>query len=209
MNIQPIVEGHGQVSAVPVLLRRLRDESRVFEVDVNRPLRRKRSELVLESGVRQSVRLALLQDRCGAILILFDADDDCPKELAPQVLKWACSEAGSIPVAVVVANREYEAWFLGALESLRGRRSISDIAVSPNQPETSRDAKGKLEEWMPRSTSYSETVDQVALSALFDMGAAHRTCRSFRKMVSAFGELVTRMGTTLPEWPPQDWSPSN
>lgn len=25
MNIQPIVEGHGEVAAVPVLLRRLRD----------------------------------------------------------------------------------------------------------------------------------------------------------------------------------------
>jgi hypothetical protein len=33
MNIQPIVEGAGDVSAVPVLLRRLRDEAALYQVD--------------------------------------------------------------------------------------------------------------------------------------------------------------------------------
>jgi len=43
MNIQPIVEGHGEVSAVPVLLRRLRDQAQAFALDINAPIRRKRS----------------------------------------------------------------------------------------------------------------------------------------------------------------------
>lgn len=32
MTIQPIVEGHGEVNAVPVLLRRLVDEAQTWEI---------------------------------------------------------------------------------------------------------------------------------------------------------------------------------
>lgn len=76
MNIQPIVEGHGEVAALPVLLRRLRDETQDFSLDVNAPIRRRRSELVRESELRRSIQLARLQPDLVAILILFDSDDD-------------------------------------------------------------------------------------------------------------------------------------
>ena len=60
MNIQPIVEGHGEVTAVPVLLRRLRDEAKAFAIDVNKPIRRRRSQLVEEAQLRRSIQLARL-----------------------------------------------------------------------------------------------------------------------------------------------------
>jgi hypothetical protein len=37
MRVQPIVEGHGEALAVPILLRRLRDASQAFSLQVNRP----------------------------------------------------------------------------------------------------------------------------------------------------------------------------
>lgn len=55
MNIQPIVEGYGDVEAVPVLLRRLRDLCGAYRIDVNRPIRRTRSELAREDTLRKSV----------------------------------------------------------------------------------------------------------------------------------------------------------
>ena len=58
MNIQPIVEGHGEVSAVPVLLRRFANLAQAFALDINAPIRRKRSELVQETGLRRSIQLA-------------------------------------------------------------------------------------------------------------------------------------------------------
>lgn len=167
MKIQPIVEGHGEVSAVPVLLRRLRDEAGAFGLDVNAPIRRKRSDLVAEGGVRKAVRLALLQPECKAVLILFDSDDDCPKDLAPQIEGWARSEAGTVPCVVVLAHREYEAWFLATMESLRGKKGILQDAVSHPQPETPRDAKGYLEQQMAPGRSYSETSDQAGFTAAF------------------------------------------
>jgi hypothetical protein len=52
MNIQPIVEGHGEVPAVPILLRRLRDMCGAFGIEVNRPIRATRSQLVREDTLK-------------------------------------------------------------------------------------------------------------------------------------------------------------
>jgi hypothetical protein len=205
MNIQPIVEGAGDVAAVPVLLRRLRDEAALYQVDVNRPIRRKRHELVQDAAVRRAVQLAMLQPNCDSILILFDSDDDCPKELAPMIQAWAQSESRDIPCAVVMACREYEAWFLASIESLRGQRGIRNDAESHPQPEHPRGAKEQIESRMDRGRSYYETADQPALTALFDMVPAYRKCRSFRHIVSSFGQLITAGGTALENWPPTAW----
>jgi hypothetical protein len=205
MNIQPIVEGHGEVNAVPELLRRLRNEAHAYQLDVNPPIRKKRSELVEEAQLRRAVLLARKQENCAAILVLFDSDDDCPKTLAPSVQGWAESAAGSVPCAVVMAHREYEAWFLAAIESLRGVRGIRPDAVSHHEPEAPRGAKWHLEQRMARGRSYSETADQAALSARLDLAAVYRRCRSFKRMVRAFGLLALGAGITLPHWPPTAW----
>lgn len=205
MKIQPIVEGHGEVSAVPELLRRLLQQSGAHEIGVGKPIRRTRSELVQESGLRKSVRLALLRPDTGAVLILFDSDDDCPKQLAPQIEAWAKSEAGTVPCAVVIAHREYEAWFLAAVESLRNRRGIRADALQHPNPESPRNAKKEIELRMHAGASYSETIDQAPLTALFDMRSAYAHCRSFRRMTNAFGLLVTGMGIHTQEWPPAEW----
>ncbi len=198
MNIQPIVEGHGEVSAAPVLLRRLRDVCEAYEIQINRPIRSTRSQLVREDSLKQRVRLALIQDACAAIMIIFDADDDCPLRLAPTIHAWANEESGIVPAAVVMANREYEAWFLASVESLRGVRNI-------RPDEEPRAAKAQLEERMIDGSSYSETVDQAALTALFDMHSAYARCRSFRHLTTVFGFLVMRMGHHLSNWPPPTW----
>ena len=205
MNIQPIVEGHGEVAAVPVLLRRLRDAAEAYGIDVNIPIRKKRAELAEEVPLRKAVRLALKQEDCGAILIIFDSDDDAPCTLGPRVQAWAQAEAGAIVCAVVLAHREFEAWFLAAIESLRGVRGIRPDALSHPDPEAPRGAKGQLEQRLAAKRSYSETADQAALTATFDMVQTYQRCRSFRRMVRAFGLLAARMGVALNNWPPPGW----
>lgn len=206
MIIQPIVEGHGEVEAIPVLLRRFLAEAGVHDIDVGKPIRRKRSELVQQASVQRSVRLALLQPGCGGILIVFDSDDDCPRDLAPQIEEWARTEAGAVPCGVVMAHREYEAWFLASLEALRGVRGIVADAASHAAPEVPRNAKGELRRHMVSGRGYSESVDQAAMTAQMDFAAAHRGCRSFRKMVKAFGDVVGNMGVVLAPWPPGVWN---
>lgn len=204
MMIQSIVEGQGEETAVPVLLRRLRDEAQAWGLDVGKPIRRRRPQLVKKDSLQTAVRLAALRD-CVGILVIFDADDDCPKELAPTLEQWAKEAAGGKACAVVMANREYEAWFLASIESLRGRAAILQDAISHPDPEAPRDAKGQLERRMPSGSSYSPTVDQAPLTAHLDMESAYRRCRSFRKLVGAFGVLATAAGVAPDVWPPAAW----
>jgi hypothetical protein len=206
MNLQPIVEGHGEVAAAPVLLRRLRDLAQRFDWDVNAPIRRKRSELIQEAELRLSIKLARIQPHCAAILVLLDSDKDCPKELGPKLQGPAQEEAGAIPCRIALAHKEYEAWFLAAMESLRGRRGIREDAASHPNPEEPRGAKGHLQERMREGQTYGERADQPALSAIFDMAPAYRKCRSFRHLVKAFGELIAAAGGgPKVEWPPEEW----
>ena len=205
MIIQPIVEGQGDEAAVPLLLRRLRDEAQAWGLDVGRPHRRRRTQLVKKDSLQIAVRVAALRENCAGILILFDADDDCPAELAPTLEQWAREAAGEIPCAVVMANREYEAWFLASIETLRGRAGVLLHAASHPDPEVPRDAKGELERRMLPGASYSATVDQPAMTAHLDLRNAYQRCRSFRKLVSAFGALAATAGVAPAVWPPAAW----
>jgi hypothetical protein len=104
-----------------------------------------------------------------------------------------------------MAYREYEAWFLASIESLRGKRGIRQDAESHPNPEQPTGAKGQLEDQMQQGRSYSETADQPALSAEFDMKPAYQKCRSFRHLVKVFGELATAAGVSpQANWPPSD-----
>lgn len=206
MKLYPIVEGHGEVTAVPVLLRRLLwDKAQCFGVSVGTPIRRSQSEFRHEAKVDAAVRLALSQPECAAILLLFDGEDDCPVELAAQVQVWARQAAGAVPCGVGNSYREYETWFLAALDSLRGQCRIREDASAPPNPESRRNAKGALEAFMPGGASYAETIHQEKLSAVFDMALAHQRNRSFRKLTKTIGDILLHLGQPLPAWPPAGW----
>ncbi len=53
--IQPIVEGHGEVPAVPVLIRSLARRMNVYNVGVAPPIRRPRSKLIKKDTLEQAV----------------------------------------------------------------------------------------------------------------------------------------------------------
>lgn len=190
MRIVPIVEGHGDYEAVPVLLRRI-----VVAVgaDVGRPIRHPKSKLVREDGLRRAVRLAAINSRRGdGILVLFDADEDCPASLGQQVRQWAASECADRRVAVVLAKREFEAWFLASAPSLVAAGKLPVGTHAPVDAEAVADPKGWLSDAMGRR--YSETIDQPAFAAMFDLQAA-RGCPSFDKLAREVLSMVQPDGT--------------
>lgn len=206
MKIQPIVEGHGEVEAVPVLLRRLLNDAGIYSVTVAQSFRRKQSQLRTEEGLRTAIELARLDQECTGIIVIFEDEDDCPKTLGPRLSGWAKAAANPLPCIVALPHREYEAWFLAAIRSLRGKRGIRPDALLQEEPESIRAAKGALERLMIPNSNYLETSDQAALSALFDFKEAYRNSRSFRHLVKALCELVNEMGIPLGNWPPQEWA---
>ncbi len=183
-SVASIVEGDGEVAAVPVLLRRLCAWlSPDVAVDVLFPIRvRKDRFLNKDDEFRRQLLLAGHKaGEGGLVLVLLDADDDCPASKGVEILDRARKVYPFNHLAVVFANREFEAWFIAAAESLNGVRSFqTQPGDEATQPETPRNAKGWVRERM--EGSYGEVVDQPAFTASFDLARAHETSRSFRKL---------------------------
>jgi hypothetical protein len=192
MRIACIVEGHGEVQAVPILLRRLASTlDPALSLTVEQPIRITKSKLLQAGELERAVELAARKvDGAGAILILLDRDEDCPATLGPALLGRARAVRGDVPIAAVLAKPEFEAWFLAAAESLRGRRGMRDDLESPVHPESVRGAKEWLAERMTSDRHYVETLDQPALAALFDLEAARRA-DSFDKCWREVSRLIT------------------
>lgn len=181
LRIAAIVEGRGEVEALPLLPRRIAGEVGLT-VGVPRPIRVAREKILRGSALQRAVELAALRAGPeGHILILVDADDDCPKDLAAELLKEAAKARSDRQISVVVAKSEYESWFLAATGSIAGKRGIEESVVPPRDPESNRDAKGWISRRMPSGRSYRPTLDQAALTAVFDLAAAW-TAPSFDKL---------------------------
>jgi len=183
------VEGQSEVEAVPILLRRLLAEMGLSSVIVARPFRVKRTKVVrpgeLERTVEQAVRS---RTNVGAVLLIMDADDDCPAQLGPFLAQRA-RQSTSVPVSVVLAAREFEAWFLGAKESLRGQRRIRPDAVAPQNPEAIRGAKEELTSNMSGSR-YLPVDDQPFFAQAMDIAMARAQCPSLARLFRELERLA-------------------
>jgi len=184
INIVSIVEGDGEVAALPVLLRRINEWKNpdVF-CNVISPIRVRRDQFLNREDVfnkQLKIAAALAEDN-GWVLILLDADDDCPKELAARVLQRATSIIPHRRVSVVFANKEFEAWFIASVESFNGRRGfVLGKSIVP-EAETIRGGKEWISKHIPKG-KYHEVTDQPALAALIDLETVHAKSRSFRKL---------------------------
>lgn len=188
--VAPIVEGHGEVSAVRELITRIGVEFHQTWIDVAQPFRLDSAKMRKPDELAKAIRVqaARVQDR-GGVLVLRDGDDkdiQCPVQLASEL----SPQPGLVAVSVqtVIAFREHEAWFLAAAESLRDHPSVRDDARSPADPESKRDAKHQLESLM--CESYKETLHQARFSALIDLAAAAEKSRSFRRLIHAIELLL-------------------
>ena len=119
--IASIVEGRGEVEALPVLIRRIAlglDSG--SDVNVLRPIRRPKGQLIRQGVLEHDVDLAARKTGGkGCVLVLLDSDDGCPAADAPKLLARIRSARADIPSAIVLAKMEFEAWFLAGAESLR------------------------------------------------------------------------------------------
>jgi len=183
VHVGCVVEGHGEVAALPILLRRIQQAVAPSKtIHVPRPVRVPKTKLIRAGGLENALQLAAMQcARPCALLALLDADDDCPAVLGPRLLARAEAARRDIPTGVVLAKREFEGWFLAGLGSLAGRRGLPESLAPVTDPESIRDAKGVLTELMPSGRAYSPTADQPAFAAAFSLEIARAGSDSFDK----------------------------
>jgi len=196
-KIVPIVEGDGEIEAVPVLLHKLLKGSGRNDIGVGIPLNAGScSNLTKTGGLERFVQNAALRPDCGAILVLMDADKGCPLKIAADFVSRIKLLGTKYPVVVVIANSEYEAWFLASLETIAGK----DLEGRPGLPagtvyldsdiEGLAGVKGWLGRKFPEGRKYKETQDQACMTRLLDPELVQLRCRSFRRLCKAIDEAV-------------------
>jgi hypothetical protein len=181
VDLACIVEGDGDLQAVPITIRKIVQEINPGLGLKIHPLRVPRTKLVKPGELERSIELAARRvGRSGAVLVIVDSDDDCPATLGPELLARARKVRSDLPISVVLAKQEFEAWFLASARSLRGLRGLASDLAPPPDPESIRGAKEWLTARMTSGRGYTETLDQPALAASFDLLQA-RTAPSFDK----------------------------
>jgi len=194
IRIAAIVTGHGEVEAVPILVRRIaQDLDPNLFPEVLTPIRVPESRLRKNAEIKRTVELAALKlGSNGRILILLDCDwkNCCPAKEGPKILRKARSIRQDILISVVLAKKEFEAWFIAAAESLSGYRGLLKNLKPAPDPESIRGAK----EWLSNHMSnrcYSETTDQPAFTEKFAIQSARRA-NSFDKCYREIQKLLQR-----------------
>jgi Domain of unknown function (DUF4276) len=187
-QLVPFVEGPGDVTAVPLLLRRLLAHHELQSViGIGFPFRvGEINSFSSEDKPKWNklLRAALKRPDTGGVLLLLDGDTRrwrrqpfCPVTAARILVKEAVDAGAGVvfSLAVVFARQEFETWLLAGVESLAGRE-MSDkrpgVRAGARPPEgdlelAPRDAKRELGKLM--QFGYKPTLDQADLTKLVDL----------------------------------------
>ncbi|MCU0913439.1 MAG: DUF4276 family protein [Planctomycetes bacterium] len=197
VRLSALVSGHGEVEAVPVLVHRIAKAVLPGTmVTLDPVLRVPEAHLLKEGELERQVERAARKMRGGrGIFILIDCDRDggCSATEGPALVHRARRARADMEISVVLAKKEYEAWFIAAAQSLRGKCGLPQDLVGAPDPENVRGAKEWLSRHMPRNRRYAETADQAALTSVFDMQVA-RCADSFDKCYREIARLLTVLG---------------
>jgi len=195
-RLLPIVEGHGDLEAVPLLVRRILHEiHNRYDVDVLPAQRRGEWP-----RVKQEFERFFLSARLEQAPILWVLDFDCEACIDHEAERaWALQQAARLDatgvVDVVFMVKEFESLFLWERTALRDGFSerITDDALPPS-PEEVRDAKGFVSALLPKGRSYKPTTDQARVTQRLNLALLKDRSPSFQRLERAI-EFLCNAGT--------------
>lgn len=181
-DVVTIVEGHGDIDAVSLLVRRVA-ESIDASIAVRIPVRLRSTKGQLCNRESFKAKLEIARRYVGpggSVLVIMDADGDCPKEINERLTGWAGSDHADLMVGVVIVKREMESWFLAGSD-LWDKDRLGDA-------ECFHDPKGWVAEHLIKG-HYAETIDQPRMAAKLDIEKA-KEAGSFSKFVRDVARLL-------------------
>jgi Domain of unknown function (DUF4276) len=199
LRVGVIVEGRGDLSSISILLRRIWNELLGGDaIEVLRPFRLPQGTLLTEEGLKKTVdavKIKLGPDTPGGtrtlVLILIDAESNCPKHLAPRLVSWAKEARADADIACVLPYPMLETWFAAAAAYLAGANGLPTDLPVPSDPEGNHLGKAWLRSHLPGK--YSETVDQPRFTARLDLAECRVRSASFDKLCR---ELTLRFSSS-------------
>jgi len=189
--ISLIVEGDGDVSAAPLLVRRVAEKRKFFDLlIVGKPIKAGSVYKLLRQGeVERYVELALSRN-CDGALILLDTDEGCPIHLIKELqsrIRMNADRFGK-KTALCFFKSEFESLFLNCIEAYL-TEAASRMVEPPIQGwESIRGAKERFRALTKRP--YRETVDQVRHTALLDLPRLAQRSRSYQHLESSIAWLM-------------------
>ncbi len=191
MRILPIVEGDGDLAAVPELIRRIAHDHEVFDLQIIRP--HKRGDLPkVRARFADYLNTALLEQ--APILWVLDYDcetcSDVTRDTADLRTRAVNLNAGN-NIEFVFMVQEYETLFLADHETTKA--VFPDIPVDlsfPDDPERIRDAKGWISQARPKGSAYKPTTHQARLSSQVDLHRLRARSPSFVRFEDAVLRLL-------------------
>ncbi|MHA1652978.1 MAG: DUF4276 family protein [Candidatus Thorarchaeota archaeon] len=150
------------------------------------------------------VQLCLRKREAQGILIVYDADDECPKDEAISLANKISTWSVGAPVAIAIAQREFEAWLIASIDSIAGKHlegcnGIRRGVSFGGTPDTIADPKEWLSQHLQQRPGrpfrkYKETKHAREMSKHVDVTLATKRSRSFRRLVHAVEQVVMNMG---------------
>ncbi len=185
-----IVEGEGDLKAVPELLRRILHHHQHFEVEV---LAHKRGDLPkIHANFDNVFKMAIKEEAAILLLIDFDCKDcNCVAQSAAEFYAKAHALRPTWAFKVAFMVKEFETLFLA--NPTATRKVLKDIPATtdfPASPESVRGAKEWLSKSMPSGIAYKETVHQVKIVSQLDLDHLREHSPSYRHLEEAVLALV-------------------
>ena len=190
-KIALILEGKGDVSAAPSLIAKASKAFGGLAVASDPPIRGGEARKLRREGeLERLLRMAASRDDATDVLVLVDLDDDCPVEFHAEFVersKAVVDQYGK-PIHICFCLKEYEAWFLADLDSLKV--AFPDYGwgdATFNKPEQVRGAKEALGRSCQKG--YKQMRDQLTFTKKIDVFRVALASRSFRKLVKSLTGL--------------------
>jgi hypothetical protein len=179
-----VVEGRGDYGAAPIVLRKYLQSIGEYRDILGSPVNVKGVGNVSKpGGIERFVSAVGNRPGCRGVLVILDSDDNAVCELGP-TLAARIQDSCACPVAVALADRDFEDWIVASAESLDLGFGWSD---------TSRGLTLIEDALYPRA--YTKPVDQPRLAAKIDLDLARGRSYSFNRLLERFDSLV--MGLDL------------
>jgi len=205
LYVAPIVEGRTEVRSVERMLQRAWVEllQGPERLQVLQPTRGNRDALIdtnrddLANKLGQGhakLSQQLVRDSAGRglLLLLLDAEGDCPKELAPALLQAARQAQGNADIACVLAKHMLENWIVGGASTLAGVNGLPDPLPERSQFEECSGAA-----WLEaqlrkknKARKYKKTADAEIFVRFMNVAECRANCPSFDKLCR---ELAARL----------------
>jgi hypothetical protein len=197
LRIQVIVEGQGEVNAVPSLLARVWQDLGGDYLELLPPFRQPQGTLRKEEGLRRAVNAAWARVCYRAspttrqlLLLLMDSEGVCPAERAPELLGWARQARADADVICILAHHMFETWFAACASSLAGHNGLPADLSTPEDPEGRGLGLGLG--WLKKQLrrKYQEPIDQPKFVSMMDIAMRRANSPSFAKLCK---ELAARL----------------